>query len=314
MAIEGDESQERNAGTPEPMEDLLEQQLPSTDPGPVRARAFTRPRAQPAVDGQLLFNRDLKTGGSEMAAIQVGAMDSYTAARKTVCPKLVTADKIFTWIEAVEKFVRVNMTDKDKSTQLDWCLLAQQSIPFETNDPFLDEMRSALDRYPLPTDLVEVKLWRPQELDEYEPDVAQAVVLRLTKVSEEGKGGPGRVYQKVSRPTMVWEWLLNFVEDVWLDEFRKDHYASLLDCLMFTLPARSSSLATVYLTLAKHSQKVGEYFRLGGIDDLATQKRAYRKTFAGDGDLMEEATKRGTMEEMEARVKAKLTSMYHCLC
>ena len=235
----------------------------------------------------------------------------HAAAKKSNFPKLKEGDKVVVWLDQVEQYVRLQMDSHDVSSQKSWSTVAIANVDITGSDATVYELRSALDHYPYPMGMISVTVRLTDDELKEDPSVQEMKTraLRTSRVNTLVHE-TGFHYIPVSRPLMVWEWLHDFVFDVWLNDERKEHYANALHFLRFVPAVKQASLQSVMNSLSKHVRECLELFELGGIKGALEQKRYFRQTFSNDSDLVHQVTKAADFEDAHDRIKKHLTSRF----
>lgn len=225
-------------------------------------------------------------------------------------PKLSHVEAVFDWIEDVKRYVILAEADTDATIVADKLILSIDP----KGEPSMQDFKTLLSAYRLPgtvedsakarmKDLVTHE-WRDRTLPELQALVHKAVLGGKTRVGK----AVGPTYVVVERQEMVWEWLQAFLEVVYLDEARINHYKDLLEEHTIVLPPLSEGLPASNTALNRHVVKVKMLMKFSKTSSLSSQKRALVRTFRLDQTLYREASRGNSWEEVLQAVRRELDS------
>ena len=225
-------------------------------------------------------------------------------------PKLTSIDNLFEWMEDVRKYV---ILAEQKTPAKDIAVKLILSIG-KKDDPTLVDFKTLLNGFRPPRiveDSVKSQVMDPGATVLRDRTPAE-LLAEVTKRSFEGNSRVGipviPPYVKIERSEMIWEWLEVFVEGVYLDEARVNHYKDLLAESYIVLPPLKEGLPAANTAFNAHVVKIRNLLRFSKTRGRTARKRALVNTLRKDQHLYREATRGNNWEEVLQFVKRELDS------
>ena len=225
-------------------------------------------------------------------------------------PKLNNIEMLYDWIDDVRRYV-VLAEQATPPTEMATKLLLSIATK---EDATLVDFKTLLTAFRAPrmvedsvsTQVVDdtTKVFRDRTNEELLAAVKSQAYEGKTRVGKEVTG----TYTVVQRLEMVWEWLEAFVEDVYLDEARVNHYTDLLAESYIVLPPLREGLPAANSALNAHVVKIKMLLRLSKTRGLTAKKRALVSSFKKDAHLYREATRGNNWDGILQYVRRELDS------
>ena len=146
--------------------------------------------------------------------------------------------------------------------------------------------------------------WRDRTSEEMKNLVWQNAIKGKSRVGKV----VGPTYRVEEREETAMEWLEAFMEVIYLDEARVNHYKDMVDDMSIVLPPLSEGLPAANTALNRHVVRLRTLMKFAKIYSPATQKRLLLKTFRKDQGLYREASRGTTWEEVIQVVRRELDS------
>lgn len=117
-------------------------------------------------------------------------------------------------------------------------------------------------------------------------------------------------FRTVARPETLEEWLTAFVNGVYLDEQRLNHYRDILDETTIKLPELSAGLSEATTSLDNHLVTLTNLFRFCKMDHVGEQKRVLLRSLRTDATLYREASRGSTWSKVVECMRSELDSRF----
>ena len=239
------------------------------------------------------------------------------AAKKAEVPTLKATEDVYIWTKQVKDFISLMSNKNIYGDEKAWLRLVVNKIDPANNkkDPYIrdfkEELQTLLEAWVPP--FVQVVYYRtqPQEDNEIAINFMIGYIYDLPRVD---MGDPGQekciATEVYKRPQLAHEFLLDFVEQVWLTSARRGFYHTSLEDLKFSVAQGEGTLLTAQAALSTHLFNVRRLARLAGLDTQPELvKRALNKTFSEQPRLYE-ACMDADLDEVQYRLQAKLHLNY----
>ena len=243
----------------------------------------------------------------------LGALHTVVSAVPTArvnLPKLLSVEGVFDWIADIQRYVALAEQQTPVKDMADKIILALAG----KDDPVLIDFKTLLAAFRAPgvvEDSVKTRI-RDSQTQALRDRTAQELVEAATENAQQGKSRVGRVvgpsYSVVERPEQIWEWLEAFVEGVYLDEARVNHYRDILEDLSVVMPPLKEGLPAANTAFNGHIVKVKALLKLSKTRGATAQRRALLRTLRNDQALYREGTRGVTWEEITQLVRRELDS------
>lgn len=233
---------------------------------------------------------------------------SGVAAAKVLMPKLKDVNDVYEWVEDLRRFIK--LAEKKTSAE---DLAAKVILSIEPKDnSSMRDFKEMIRQFRLPVTLIDnVKKDIKDPVSKKIRNRTKAELLEAAiHAAYEGNDRVGREvgtsYAEVERPEMIWEWITAFINGVYLDDSRVNHYKDQLDDLKLVLPPFNEGLPAMNEALNAHITKVKTLLKFSKTTGALAKKRALLRTLKIDHTMARESSRGNTWAAIIQHVRGEL--------